>query len=118
MKKLRSIGPSRSRARGYKRHNASHEEHLAKERLRYIEHRCPFDVGDVVTINCASKQYDGTVIRINLKTITVRSDDGTAYRVDKISLFGYPVRVFEHGEYKAKISEHMSITLKKGDGDG
>lgn len=113
MKKLRSINPSGSRARGYKHHNASHKEHLAKERLRYIEHRCPFAVGDEVTINCASKKYDGTVIRINLKTITVRSDNGTAYRVDKISLLGYPVRVFEQGEYKAKIGEHMSIKSKK-----
>lgn len=113
MKKLRTIDPSGSRARGYKHHNASHKEHLAKERLRYIEHKCPFAIGDEVTINCASKQYDGTVIRINLKTITVRSDGGTAYRVDKISLFGYPVRVFEHGEYKAKIGEHMSIKSKK-----
>ena len=112
MKKLTSIDPVASRARGYKRHSASHNEHLAKERLKYIEHQCPLAVGDTVTINSASKQYDGTVIRINLKTITVRGEDGTAYRVDKISLYGYPVRVFDKGEYKARVWEHMSIKLK------
>lgn len=115
MKKLTPINPAANRARGYKRHNASHEEHLAKERLKYIEHKCPLAVGDRVEINCGPKQYDGSVIRVNLKTITVRSEEGTAYRVDKISLYGYPVRVFDRGEYKAKTWEHMSIKFKEMD---